>query len=218
MAFEFITEKQLDGLHTACRLYGNDFMAMRKAVAELGIKPDTYFHVPEFDIGQKAYILTINPDNKAIGGYMQEGGNRRIRFEQINRPMAWRDFGCRPAGKKDNRVRGIMIEDKSGAGNWLYTYKTTLAEALEEYRQRKEWIRWQIPEYDINFICPWPVFLDILAEYNPKKGVFTFFNSHVYQDAKSGKNVFHLQEVTTSKRKLAWLAAHSIDMLSMEED
>lgn len=217
MNFTFITEKQLDGLRVACRLYGNDHLAMRKAVKDLGITPDTYFHVPEFDIGQKAYILTINPDNKAIGGHMQEGGNRRIRFEQINRPMAWRDFGCRPAGKKDNSVRGITIEDKSGAGNWLYTDKSTLEEALEEYRQRKEWIRWQIPDYDICYICPWSVLLDILAEYNPKKGVYTFFNTHVYKDAVSGKNVFHLQEVKTSKKKLAWLAAHSIDMLNMED-
>ena len=217
MGFVFATDDQIIGLYRACRLHGNDFKAMRDAVKELGITPNTYFHTQDFDIAQKAYILTINPNNKAMAGIIQEGTNRCIRFEQINRPMAWRDFGCRPAGKQDNSIRGIAIEDKSGAGNWLYTDKGTLTEALEEYRQRKEWIRWQIPDYGICFVCPWPVLLDILAEYNPKKGIYTFFNSHVYKDTQSGKNVFHLQEVRTSKRKLAWLAANSIDMLNMED-
>ena len=218
MKLIFATEQQLKGLHQACRLYGSDFHAMRDAVKKLDIVPETYFHVQDFDLAQKAFILTINPANKAMGGHIQEGTNRRIRFEQINRPMAWRDFGCRPAGKCDNSVRGIAIEDKSGAGNWLYTNKDTLAEALDEYRQRKEWIRWQIPDYDICFVCPWPVLLDILATYNPKKGVYTFFNSHVYKDTQTGKNVFHLQEVRTSKRKLAWLAANSIDMLNGDDE
>lgn len=207
---KYLTNEQRECLSSALRSYRGDFMALRAAVADCGITKDTLVKPADFPLMQRVAAMSYNPADKGINGKTQEVEFRCARYQQINRALRWGEFFARSAGRVDNCAHGIKYEDKSGAGDWLRSRKAaTREEAIEEYRNHKEWIRWIVPDCDICFVCPWSVLFDILDSYNDK-GCEQFFKSNV----KMVDNgiIVQLQEFRTSKKKMAWLAAHSVDM------
>lgn len=211
----YLTDEQRETLHLAAKQFRGDFIALRRIVIACGVTKDTLVKPVDFPLMQRIAALCYNPLDKGINGKMQEVEWRCERYDEINRAMRWGEFFARKAGRVDNCAHGIKFEDKSGAGDWLRSRKAqTREEAIAEYRNRKDWVRWVVADCDICFICPWPVFFNILDGYN-EKGCAQFFKSNV-KFVENGM-VVQLQEFRTSKKKMAWLAAHSIDMRNIED-
>lgn len=213
---KYLTDVQRNGLRAILTHYNGDCMNVRRSIRVLGITSDTLVTPEDFSLVQRVCALCYKPTDKGADGDMHEVALRCDRYAELKRSMRWALFFARKAGQIDNIYHGIAMEDKSGAGDWLKSRTaSTREEAIEEYRNRKGWIRWIVEDCDICFICPWSVLFDVLDTYN-EKGCAQFFKSNVY--ATDGGIVIQLQEFRTSKKKMAWLAAHSINMLSMEED
>lgn len=211
---KYLTEQQRTGLRVLLNRYNGDYMMIRRGIHQLGITGETYVLPADFELVQRVLALSYKDTDKGAYGDQAEVSRRCNRHAELNRPLKWAAFFARRAGQVDNIYHGIKMEDKSGAGDWLKSHTAqTREEAIAEYRTRKDWIRWIVEDYDICFICPWPVLFDVLDTYN-EKGCAQFFKSNVYP-TDSGI-VVQLQEFRTSKKKLAWLAAHSINMLAQE--
>lgn len=208
---KYLTNEQRAALINAAKNFRGDFMALRREITECGIDKNTLVKPADFPLVQRAIALCYNPLDKGANGKIQEVALRCEHYAEINRALRWGEFFARKAGRIDNCAGGIEFEDKSGAGDWLRSRKaTTREEAIEEYRHRKQWVRWIVPEWDICFVCPWATLFDILDDYN-EKGCAQFFKPNI-ATKENGVIVVQLQTFSTSKKKREWLAAHSIDM------
>lgn len=106
------------------------------------------------------------------------------------------DIRCRKQGLDDHRKAGIRYEYKTSFAQWEYgvSYEDCMNKLL---RKAKAGIvmRWD-PFKDERIIeMPLADLLNLLASYNPKKGLAVWFSF------KPGKNQLQLQPVTNSKKR-----------------
>lgn len=213
----FATAQQVEALKRLAHDFNGDSKAFRLAIRALGIFDDTAFHYQDLSDLLKVFSLRYQVDNKGLYGILNEIEQRVNQAVAQKRALKYRDFWVRNRDKVDNHFKGWDIEDKAGTGDWLYSdFLTTREEIIETYRHRNSLIRLNIEDYGIRIIMPWPEFLAMLDEYNPKTGCATFFNSQVLY--KNEKFVVRFQPINTSKRKIAWLVAHNCDILNGDDE
>ena len=211
------TPEQIDQMVLASTAYAHDPKGLRKTIIIIGITDQTYFHWYDLERLERVAGLLYTMDNKGVWGILNEIHQRVMQAIKYKRPLRWYDLRKRPDYAPDNKLRGVEIEDKSGAGDWLYSDSlTTRDEIIDWYRHNKKgFIRLHSDEYGIHIVMPWPDFFAMLDEYSPEKGCATFFNSQVV--FKEFKYVVRFQTFSTSKRKIAWLVAHNCDMLNGDD-
>ena len=215
---QFATAEQVNAMIELTRHFDGDCKAFRRAIVALGIGDKTAFHYWDLEKIERVAGFQYTTDNKGVWGILNEIHRRVMQAIKYKHWLYWKDFRVRPDDRPDNKLRGVIIEDKSGAGDWLYS--DTLAtrdEIIDWYRNNKEgFIRLHSDEYGIHIVMPWPDFFAMLDEYNPAKGCATFFNSQVVY--KDHKYVVRFQTFHTSKKKLAWLESHNCDMLDGDDE
>lgn len=208
MKNQYLADEQIMALEYACAKYSEyGWEGLRKFVTAIGITKSTLVKPAQFVLALRVFALMRNPADKGADGKDNEGAKRADRYARMNRSLKWGEFYARPATRKDNFENGRIVQDKSGAGDWLTSHKHwTRDEIVDEYRTRNEWIRWDVPDCGIYFFCRWSTFLSILDTYSDK-GAYQFFNSSL-KEQENGV-IVKLQEFRTSKRKVRWLAEHS---------
>lgn len=213
----FATTQQIEALKQLPQNFDGDSKAYRLAIRALGIYDETAFHYQDLAALLPVFSLRYKADNKGLYGILNEIEQRVNQAIAQKRALKYRDFWVRNRDQVDNHYKGWDIEDKAGIGDWLYSdYLTTRDEIIETYRHKNSLVRLNVEEYDIHITMPWPDFLVMLDEYNPKTGCATFFNSQVLY--KNEKFVVRFQPLKTSKKKIAWLVAHNCDILADDDE
>lgn len=155
-----------------------------------------------------------NPADKGKRGKLFEV---RENVKQTLKAESWkmsdsRQWSAQKPGEKDVRGKAgyaIDYELKTGVGDWYanITAHSNLEKLLNLYRLLKgdSFIRWYMPDYDIDIRMTVNNFLDALESYNPAKGLNTWFTVSV----RDGK--LFMKEVRTSKKKVAFLQELGVD-------
>ena len=104
-----------------------------------------------------------------------------------------------------------QTEKKTGCGNWLYGHGS-LAEVREQYEKTGNYIKWDYHyiaknekefNFDIHIFATWRQFFRYLDTY--PNGYETFFKYNKEQSEKTGTNVYEMNTLKTSKKKVAFL-------------
>lgn len=111
-----------------------------------------------------------------------------------------RDIRCRHQGLDDHRAAGIRYERKTGFAQWAYgaSYDECMAK-LEAMASKGIVFRWE-PFKDERIIeMPLSQLLEILASYNPNKGLKVWFGF------VAAKGQLQVQPVVNSKKRAAFI-------------
>ena len=214
---EFATLEQINAMIELMRHFNGDCEQYRRDIVAIGITDKTAFHWWDLEKIERVASLQYKTENWGLYGILSEIHQRVMQAIKYHRPLRWQDFRKRPNYAPDNKLRRVEIEDKTGAGDWLYSdCLTTRDEIINWYRHNKKgYIRLHSDEYGIHIVMPWPDFFAMLDSYN-EKGCATFFNSQVV--FKDFKYTVRFQTFSTSKKKIAWLIAHNCDMLDGDNE
>lgn len=214
---EFATTEQIEQMCNLARRFNGDCEQYRRDIVAIGITDKTAFHWWDLEKIERVAGFQYKTENWGLYGILSEIHQRVMQAIKYRRPLRWQDFRKRPNYAPDNKLRRVEIEDKTGAGDWLYSdCLTTRDEIIDWYRHNKKgYIRLHSDEYGIHIVMPWPDFFAMLDSYN-EKGCATFFNSQVV--FKDFKYTVRFQTFSTSKKKIAWLIAHNCDMLNGDNE
>lgn len=106
------------------------------------------------------------------------------------------DIRCRRQGMDDHRAQGVRYERKTSFAQWEYgvSYEDCMRKLLRK-AEAGVVMRWE-PFKDERIIeMPLKDLLDLLASYNPKKGLAVWFSF------KAAKNQLQIQPVTNSRKR-----------------
>lgn len=106
------------------------------------------------------------------------------------------DIRCRQRGQDDHRAQGVRYERKTSFAQWEYgvSYEDCMRKLLRK-AEAGVVMRWE-PFKDERIIeMPLKDLLDLLASYNPKKGLAVWFSF------KAAKNQLQIQPVTNSRKR-----------------
>lgn len=125
----------------------------------------------------------------------------RINDALDNHKRIWlHDIRCRRPGMDDHRAAGIRYEYKTGFAQWAYgaSYDECMMK-LERMAAAGIVMRWE-PFKDERMIeMPLADLLEVLASYNPNKGLAVWFSF------KPARNQLQIQPVNLSKKRAAFI-------------
>lgn len=165
---------------------------------------------------QKIIKLCYSNKGKGYNGVITEIIERTNLYNDTDNAVKVKEFRLHSLGKKDmiDKVEHISYEVKSGAGNWLYSHNPSFTATVQNYRRRKEYIKWNYTfsietkkngseTFNVDITCPWAVLFDFLSDY-PQGGFSTWWK----ENSRSGNNglyVWEMQTVKTSRKKALYL-------------
>lgn len=162
----------------------------------------------------KLVKLMYNPADKGRGGKTAETADR-IDLLIMNGADAipFREFFAHKMGKTDiyDSLERICYEKKTGTGDWLYCEDNDFDACIAKYCRKRTKIRWDYVRadkgIDIHIECSYREFFDYLTAYNPDKGLATWFvrSSRTHSDGLNTTYIWKMQEIMTSKKKVAYL-------------
>lgn len=164
---------------------------------------------------QKIIRTCYSNQGKGYNGIMTEIAERTTLYNDNDNFVRVKEFRLHTLGQKDmtDKVEKISYEVKSGAGNWLYSHNPSFTATVQNYRRRKEYIRWNytfvietkkngLENFNIDITCPWAVLFDFLSDY--PQGFATWFK----ENGRSGENglyIWEMQTIKTSRKKAVYL-------------
>lgn len=164
----------------------------------------------------KVVKLMYNPADKGKRGKFAETSGR-IDLLILNGETAIpaREFFAHKMGKTDiyDKLNREGYEKKTGTGDWLYCEDDDFDACIASYRRKRTLIRWDYERADkgihIHIECSYREFFDYLTAYNPDKGLATWFvkSSRTHTDGLNTAYIWKMQEIMTSKKKIAYLNA-----------
>lgn len=110
----------------------------------------------------------------------------------------------------DHDVR-TGYEKKTGTGDWLYFEEDDFDACIRMYARKRTKIRWDYVREDkginIHIETSYRKFFKYLEAYNPDKGLATWFvkSSRTHGAGMSLQYIWKMQEIMTSKKKIAYL-------------
>lgn len=205
-----ITDQQIIDLEVACA-YGNDgnFQGARDTLAISGIEGDTYTtdkRIARLMI--RALWSACKPNDFGRDG---KAGEAETRLDAMGgrKRFVWRWSDCWTRGPKepDGTYRAgrkmYRVESKTGVGDWRTVHTNDFRAALEELTTETGWIRWHTIDFDI--FLPFEEFYQFLENYSPKKGIATWFDSHLSERKTAGEYGIKMQPYRTSRKKMTYL-------------
>lgn len=116
----------------------------------------------------------------------------------------------------DFYINSKKVEQKSACGAWLYSHGS-LDEARKEYEKSGEYIKWDYIyhaknekefSFAIHIFCTWRQFFRYLDTY--ENGYKTFFKFNKIKSQTTGINVYEMNTLKTSKKKVEFLRRFTI--------
>lgn len=161
--------------------------------------------------------LMYNPADKGWKGKHEEAIDRVYNLIDCNgaSAVAFREFFAHKHGQTDIYDRSIRsgFEKKTGTGDWLYCEEDDFEACIAMYRRKRTMIKWDYVRedkgIDIHIEASYRDFFDYLASYNDK-GLNTWFvkSSRTHKgDGLNKEYIWKMQEIYTSKKKIAYLMA-----------
>lgn len=162
----------------------------------------------------KLVKLMYNPADKGRNGKTAETADR-IDLMIMNgaEEIPFREFFAHKMNKTDiyDNLERTCYEKKTGTGDWLYCEDSDFDSCIAMYRRKRTKIRWDYVRadkgIDIHIECSYREFFDYLTAYNPDKGLATWFvkSSRTHSDGLNTTYIWKMQEIMTSKKKVAYL-------------
>lgn len=207
----YLTEGQIATMQSAVDA-NVDFQTARKIAVEIGLTDvcglplDVWAKPAQFNVGYAFRYRMYDPADFGKDCKMLEVADRADWNRQHGRPMKWADFSARKESIVDNRFAGICFERKGGTGRW-YSGNSDLEYWIRYTLSRKTWIwfTYETDQHSIEIITTYDKWWKILAGYNPKKGIATWFK---WNDSRKE---WDFQSLSNSDRKLRWLESHNCD-------
>jgi len=185
------------------------------AISKNDIIPD------ELIIPVKKLVLTVMYDRTGKGykGIVNEIEKRIETIRYTEKVLNWggipfSEFLLRRLGSTDtvDFDNHSGFEEKSGCGNWLYSYNGSFDETVKMYRRKKTIIRWDYQfdvdtkkngkeHFNIYIETTYKLFFDFLSDYSG--GFKTWWK----ENARSGNGCFvwELQNIPSSRKKAVYL-------------
>jgi len=189
-----------------------NYLTVREIIKAEGIEPTTQVLAEAFPIMAKLAGWSYNPSDKGRKGKHKEAVKRlRLKLDCGASFTYWSEFFAHSAKEKDitDTDNGINYESKTSVGDFNYCRFGTLEQMRACYEKKvNDRLDWDYPEAQIKVICTWTEFFNYLESYNDK-GLSTWYKSNV--KLTSNGYVFALQEIRTSKKKLAYLKAWKLN-------
>jgi len=180
--------------------------------------------VPLFSIACAFSIACYDESGKGYNGIKQEINTRLSYAKANNQPLPLFDFFKRPATMEDILYDDRNTEVKSGCGNWFYSKYRDLDMVRKEMEETQGFIKWDYTytkkkddefNFSIHIFTDWKTFFAFLDEYD--KGYKTFFKHNKAQSIKSGCNVYEMNTLKNSKRKVKYLRSFANWLEEREE-
>lgn len=167
------------------------------------------------DVTLKIVKLMYKPTDKGRNGKHEEAIDHVYNLIDCNGAEAvpFREFFAHKHGKTDLFDRSVKksFEKKTGTGDWLYCEEDDFDACIAMYRRKKTLIRWDYVRedkgIDIHIETSYKKFFEYLIAYNPEKGLSTWFvkSSRTHGDGLNEEYIWKMQEIYTSKKKIAYL-------------
>lgn len=181
----------------------NDLRALRNNAPELF----QAIRTADADLIKWAYELYLDEldaqDAKASTGSYGKHAEvyARVNDALENHKRIWlHDIRCRRPGMDDHRAAGIRYEYKTGFAQWAYgaSYDECMAK-LERMAAAGIVMRWEPFKDERTIEMPLADLLEVLASYNPNKGLAVWFSF------KPARNQLQIQPVNLSKKRAAFI-------------
>ena len=210
MKRRYLTETQLYAMQKAVD-ENVEFQTARKIAVEIGLTDDAgvpldvWAKPADFNITFAFRWVMYNPADTGRNGKATEVGDRIDWAKAKGRALPWAEFSAHKQGKLDNRFSRIDFERKTGTGHWFNT--ATLEQAVTETTAHRRWIwfSYETDDVAIEIITTYDKWWKILASYNPRKGIATWFKWN------PTRKEWDFQTLKTSTKKLHWLESHNCD-------
>lgn len=189
-----------------------NYITVREILKAEGVTPATQIAPDAFAIMAKIAGWSYNPADKGRNGKHKEAVKRlRFKLDCGATFTTWSEFFAHSTKEKDitDKENGINYESKTSVGDFNYCRYGTLEQMRASYERKvNDRLDWDYPSAGIRVICSWAEFFQYLESYNDK-GLSTWYKSNV--KLTSNGYVFALQEIKTSKKKLAYLQAWELN-------
>lgn len=188
-----------------------DYLTVRAILRDNGVAPSTQIATEAFAIMAKIAGWTYNPADKGRNGKHREAVKRlKIKVESGAKFTYWSEFFAHNANEKDMvGLDGLNYENKTSVGDFNHCRYSSLEQMRACYEQKvNDRLDWDFPAAKLHVVCTWAEFFSYLEAYNDK-GLATWYKSNV--KLTSNGYVFSLQEIKTSKKKLAYLQAWELN-------
>jgi len=189
-----------------------DYLTVREILKDEGVTPTTQILPDAFAIMAKVAGWTYNPADKGRNGKHKEAVKRlRFKLDCGATFTTWSEFFAHSTKEKDivDKENRLNYESKTSVGDFNYCRYGTIEQMRASYERKvNDRLDWDYPSAGIHVICSWAEFFKYLESYNDK-GLATWYKSNV--KLTSNGYVFALQEIKTSKKKLAYLQAWELN-------
>ena len=193
------------------KMYGlKDYEEVREFVNKV-VEPWDEIPSEYWKVMLKVRHLMYNPADTAIKGKETEVVERLQLWRDMGKKYArWAEFSAHDRRRKDivDTDNGVSWDVKTtmSGGDFLYSRSSSdFNQVVKAYRRRKELIHFISKEYSIDIFTTWGEFFDFLIAYNPEKGLSTWFKTSPAYNGETCENVFKMQVIRTSKKKVAYL-------------
>lgn len=177
-----------------------------------------------FKIVSSFSLSCYDREGKGYNGIKQEIMERLNIANNANIPLPLIDFFKHPASIADFILNDNDIEKKTGCGNWFYSRYRDLNKVREETEETEAFIKWDYTyqkkkdgefSFSIHIFTDWKTFFSFLDEYD--RGFASFFKYNKKQSIKSGCNVFEMNTLKSSKKKVKYLRSFAQWLEEREE-
>jgi len=189
----------------------HDFMTVRAIVRDYGVEPTTQIATDAFAIMAKIAGWTYNPADKGRNGKHREVVKRlKLKVAAGATFTYWAEFFAHKTDEKDMiGLDGLNYESKTSVGDFNRCQFSSLEQMRACYERKvNDRLDWDYPAAKLHVVCTWAEFFSYLESYNDK-GLTTWYKSNV--KLSNHGYIFSLQEIKTSKKKLAYLQAWNLN-------
>lgn len=210
-----IKESYLSECHNFPPMCGKERFALRCIMFD--VIGNDMINTPMFDLVSAFSLACYDRNGKGYDGIVYEV-KKRLQFAKdigVNE-LPLTDFFKHTTDQYDifdiDNEEGIEI--KTGCGNWLYSQYRDLDKIRQEKEQSEERILWRYHyqkkkdnefSFTIYINTTWVYFFRYLDTY--ERGYKSFFKYNPTQSIKSGCNVYEMNTLKTSKKKVRFLRA-----------
>lgn len=146
--------------------------------------------------------MAVQDDKGSTGSY----GKTAEVFDRVeyaianNQRIYLRDIRCRGQHMDDHVAAGVRYERKTGFAQWAYgvSYDECMAKLQKMAAKGIVW-KWEPFKDERYIIMPLSQLLEVLASYNPKKGLKVWFGF------VAAKGQLQVQPVVNSKKRAAFI-------------
>ena len=153
----------------------------------------------------------FNPDDYGLEGKFSEVEERIELAIMKERDLKWVDFRAHKAGRRDLSYGKKAVEKKTGAGDWLVSFKACTVEGIvREYSRKTSLIHWQVEDLGLDITCQWNELMAYLGQYVRKQGgqpmgAGYWFKNYVKPSEDGDRWIVEIQTYRTSGKKLEYL-------------